>query len=292
LHRLAVAAATLCGFCMLPAARAEVSSPADYASAVYPAALLYRDAAASLDQAQAAIKAGEMDQARAALAKAEASLALPNTALKSMRRDLERRASFVAGQLAATTCVQAPVASAPVAHPAAPPMAIGDATIRMTVARAGLHGHELSMDDVAVAEHARDTLSAVVDEAKPRMDRDPELASGVQVASDLLKDVDDDIRLAHLIADFVAGPGAASKKGMALSEKASAERDSRKRHAALKEAEDAFQTCAADSQKMMTESPVLNRTALFLSMSRTSPKKVASACAQQQKAIAHKIAAR
>jgi hypothetical protein len=171
-------------------------------------------------------------------------------------------------------------------------MALGDATVRLTVARAGLHGHELSMDDVAVAEHARDVLSAAVDEAKPRMDKDPELASSVQAATDLLKDVDEDIRLAHLIADFVAGPGAASKKGMALSQKASGEHDSRKRHAALKEAEDAFQTCAADSQKMMTESPVLNRTALFLATFRTSPKKIASACAQQQKAMARKIAAR
>jgi hypothetical protein len=172
------------------------------------------------------------------------------------------------------------------------PPALGEVTVRLTVARAGLHGHELSRDDVAVAEHARDALSAAVDEAKPRMDKDPELASGVQVAIDLLKDVDEDIRLARLIADFVAGPGAASKKGMALSQKASAEPDSMKRQAALKEAQGAFQACASDSQKMMTVSPVLSRTALFLATSRTSPKKIATVCAEQEREIAREIAAR
>ena len=40
-HRLAVAAATLCGLCMLRDARAELSSASDYAQAAYPAALLY-----------------------------------------------------------------------------------------------------------------------------------------------------------------------------------------------------------------------------------------------------------
>jgi hypothetical protein len=295
--RLAVAAATLCGFLMLRDARAEVSSPSEYATAVLPAALLYRDASASLDTAQSAIKAGEMDKARAALAKAEEGLAQPNTALKSIRRDLEKRASFVEGQLSATTCPAVPVAAAAPApaqaeRKAAPPMALGEAMDRLTAARAGLHGHELSKEDVEIAEIARDVLTAAVEGSKPRMEKDPELANHVQVATELLTDVADDIRLAHLIADFVAGPGAAQKKGMALSQKAGAERDSKKRHAALKEAQDAFQECATDGEKMMSESPVLNRTALFLATSRTSPKKVATACAQQQKALARRIASR
>jgi hypothetical protein len=296
-HCLAVAAATLCGLLMLRDARAEVSSSSDYATAALPAALLYRDVAASLDKAQAAVKAGEMDKARAALAQAEESLAQPNTALKSIRRDLERRASFVEGQLSATTCVAVPIvavvaAPAQAERKAAPPMALGEAMDRMTAARAGLHGHELSREDVEIAEIARDVLTTAVEGSKPRLEKEPELAVRVQVATELLTDVAEDIRLAHLIADFVAGPGAAQKKGVALTQKAGAERDSKKRHAAMKEAQDAFQECATDSEKMMSESPVLSRTALFLATSRTSPKKIATACAQQQKALARRIASR
>jgi hypothetical protein len=172
------------------------------------------------------------------------------------------------------------------------PDALAAAIAGMAKARAGLHGHELLSHDVEIAEQARDVLSRAVADGKALADEDGASATQVKSGVELLSAVAEDIRLAHLIADFVAGPGAAHKKGYALFQRAGSERDVRRRQAALRAARNAFQDCVVDSRKMISEAPVLSRTALFLAAARTSPKKIAATCEQQQRALAKRIASR
>jgi hypothetical protein len=169
---------------------------------------------------------------------------------------------------------------------------LADAMTDVTKARAGLHGHELAKSDVETAEKSRDALSQALDQGKALAEKDEAYANKAKEGAQLLTDASDDIKLATLIADFVDGPGAAEKKGVALSKQAMSEHNVAKRRATLQEARDAFHDCEKDSLKMLSESPVLNRTALFLSTERTSPKKVASACAVQKKVVSKKIATR
>jgi hypothetical protein len=100
---------------------------------------------------------------------------------------------------------------------------------------------------------------------------------------------DAEIRLAGLIADFVAGPGEAQKKAHSLLEKAKTESSARMRMDAQREARAELQECIRRSQKMIAENDVLNRTALFLAKERTSPKKVFAACTAELKALDRKL---
>jgi hypothetical protein len=268
----------------------------DHHVAVYQAALAYRDAAASLRAAEAAFAASESGKSRVALENAKARLGQPNMALNPMWPELQKRAESLQALLngaAPPVTASAPESVATPGDVATPrPDALNDAIARMTQTRVGLHGHELAQQDVEAAEAARDALTQALEDGQSISDKDDAYAARSQAGETLLSDVAEDIRLAHLIADFVAGPGAAQKKGVELSQKATEERDAKRRQRALREAREAFQDCVQDSRKMISEAPVLNRTALFLATSRTSPRKVAAACAQQQKAVAKKIASR
>lgn len=269
-------------------------SPSDRAVALRDSMRLSKETTALLDSADASIKAGEMDKAKGALASAKTNLADPHMALSTKHQDLEKREADLEAKL--TAPAPEPVAAAPEAAPAKPvvdaPKALDDAMADMTKARAGLHGHELAKADVETAEKARDTLSQALDDGKDFAQKNDDYAAKAKEGAQLLTDASDDIRLATLIADFVTGPGADKKKGLELSKKAMTEHDASKRRADFKEARAAFEGCEQASLKMMSESPVLNRTALFLSTERTSPKKIASACAQQKKLVAKKIASR
>jgi hypothetical protein len=262
--------------------------------ATFRAAWLYREASASLRKADDAWNAGDRAGAHAALDRAKAAAAHPEMPSNPDWPALEVRLTATEARLsgaptpspvvAEPSLVAAPAAVLPAEPPAVTPDALAAALADLAKARAGLHGHELSSQDVEVAEKARDVLSRAVADGKD--------AAQVKAGDELLSAVAEDIRLAHLIADFVAGPGAAHKKGYALSQRAGGERDARRRQAALRAARDAFQDCVVDSRKMISQAPVLGRTALFLATDRTSPKKIAAACDQQQRALAKRIASR
>jgi hypothetical protein len=258
----------------------------------------------SLNAAQAALGADDVDRAQSALTDAKHDLADPNMQWSNDRAQLAERESRLEQQLAAvrasgpksgTTNVHVSASeSTPVAAtPAEDPLeSLQQAMAQMTKDRARLHGHELAAADVEAADRAYAALSQALEKGKAVAERDVNYASRATEAAKLLSDVEEDVRLGRLIAEFVDGPGASQKKGFALSQEARTEADSAKRHAAFKQAHAAFKDCEQGSLKMLSESPILNHTALFLSAERTSPKKVAAACAQQQKAIAKKIASR
>jgi hypothetical protein len=159
---------------------------------------------------------------------------------------------------------------------------------RLVAGRAGLHGHELTNDDVEKANAANTDVKDALRKLQAAESEDPAAKEVAQGAMKLLDDVKEELDLGKLIADFVAGPGASQKKAAELMEQAKdeASAEQRKDWAAARAA---YRACAADSQKMMADSPILNRTALFLSTTRTSPKKVAAACKAEAKALDKKL---
>jgi hypothetical protein len=198
----------------------------------------------------------------------------------------------VAAPAAKAPAAAAPSAPAPVVKqtpPAEDPAKVlRSAMERLVAGRAGLHGHELTNDDVEKANAANTDVKDALRKLQAAESEDPAAKEVAQGAMKLLDDVKEELDLGKLIADFVAGPGASQKKAAELMEQAKdeASAEQRKDWAAARAA---YRACAADSQKMMADSPILNRTALFLSTTRTSPKKVAAACKAEAKALDKKL---
>ena len=269
----------------------------------------YREAQDLLNDTEASIKASKPENAKTSLAEAKTKLASPELAQSAKRGDLEKRAAELEKQISVPVAEQpaaepsqagAPSAAAPAPAPAPAPAkveqvdpkaALEKAEADLTQARTGLHGHELSKDDVETARTAREALSKALETGRAN-ENNPDYAELAHNGSTLLTESESDIRLATLIADFVAGPGAAKKQAATLVDQAKALKDGKKRAKAQSEARAALQTCMDDSKKMMTDNPILTRTALFLSTERTSPKKVATACAAQLKKLGGKSVAK
>jgi hypothetical protein len=304
----ALALLTLLGAC---ATEQHAGSGSGRAIALRNEARMYREAQDLLNDTEASIKASKPENAKTSLAEAKAKLASPEMAESAKRGDLEKRAAELEKQItvpvAEQPAVEPAMAASPSGAPSAMPAAVAPAPAKveqvdpkgalekaeadLTHARSGLHGHELSKDDVETARTAREALSKALETGRAN-ENNPDYAELAHNGSTLLTESEAEIRLATLIADFVAGPGAAKKQAATLVDQAKALKDAKKRAKAQSEARAALQTCVDDSKKMMTENPVLTRTALFLSAERTSPTKVASACAAQMKKLGGKSVAK
>jgi hypothetical protein len=266
------------------------------------------ETAVLLTEAQGALQKKDASKAKSLLGRAEARLESPAIRVDSRYESLGQLSDKLSAQLAQVQREQAApaVVAAPPAQPEVGPVAkasppppppkaqdlakqVQEAMDAMVATRAGLHGHELAQADVDRAVKARDGLTESVKNLSAADGKNPAHEELTGKAGEMLESVKEDIELGQLIANFVEGPAAAQKKALNLLSEANAETDNAKRKSALTDAREAFLSCASESQKMLAESPVLNRTALYVDTNRTSPKKVAAACATQAKALDKKL---
>jgi hypothetical protein len=246
-----------------PAVRAS-----DRAAALSKSAHLAQQTHQLLDQADAAIQASKAADAQAALDAAKANLDNPDLTVTGKRDEYASRAALLTRKLSELRAAQ----PAEPAKPAAP--SLDKAEADLVEARKHLHGHELSAADVVSAQAAREKFQQSLEANQASDEKRDEHQQA-------LSDADAEIRLAGLIADYVAGPGAAVKKGHELEQSAQ-----------VREARAAFASCAESTQKMLASEPVLGRTAIILADQRTSPKQVGSFCAAEAKKLGKKLARR
>jgi hypothetical protein len=241
-----------------------------------------------LSDAESEIKASEIERAKNAIAQARQNLTQPEMAFSDKRAALEQRAKQNENWIAQLPPAPAQRVAAP--QPKVDPTEVlQNAEAALAQARAGLHGHELAQDDVRAARSAREALSGALEANKGLDVKDDAVAALVKAGVAAVEESDAEIKLAALIADFVAGPGAAHKKAYELIEQAKREANAAKRNDAQREARGALEECVRDSRKMIVDNDVLNRTALFLAEERTSPKKVSAACAAQMRALDRRL---
>jgi len=246
-----------------PAVRAS-----DRAAALSKSAHLAQQTHQLLDQADAAIQASKPTDATTALEAAKANLDNPDLTVTGKRDEYAARAALLTRKLAELRAAQ------PVEPPKPAVPSLDKAEADLAEARKHLHGHELSASDVETAQAAREQFQQSLAAHEASDDKRDE-------HQQLLSDTDAEIRLAGLIADYVAGPGAEVKKGHELEQSAQ-----------VKEARAAFASCAEGTKKMLASEPVLGRTAIILADQRTSPKQVGSFCAAQAKKLGKKLARR